>query len=307
MEFPVLFLGAKPKDTPALYSLMNYAGLCLGTWYPMGGFTKITEAVKKVAELSGAKFYTGHAIENFHIKKNSIANVGAALMSCKVDAVIAAADYHHIEQKLLPEEFREYTPDYWDSRVLAPSALIFFLGVKRKINKLNHHNLFFDTDLKLHSEEIYDNPRWPSEPLFYVCCPSKTDSSVAPPGSENLFVLMPLAAGITDTEELREKYFRIILNRINSITGEDIEADIVYKKSYCIKDFIADYNAYKGNAYGLANTLLQTAVFKPSIRSKKIRNLFYAGQLTVPGPGVPPSLISGQVAANELLKHFNLN
>lgn len=307
MEFPVLFLGAKPQDTPALYSLMNYAGLQLGTWYPMGGFAKVTEAVKKLAEQAGATFYTGHAIDNLSIEKKTITRVESNFGSYAADAVIATADYHYVEQKLLPPQFREYSDSYWHSRVLAPSALVFFLGVKKKIKNLNHHNLFFDTDLKVHSEEIYDRPGWPSQPLFYVCCPSKTDTSVAPEGCENLFVLMPLAAGIADKEETREKYFKILMGRIKSITGGDIEAELLYKKSYCINDFVNDYNAYKGNAYGLANTLLQTAIFKPAIRSKKIENLFYAGQLTVPGPGVPPSLISGQVAANELLKYFNLN
>ena len=307
MEFPVLFLGAKPQDTPALYSLMNYAGLQLGTWYPMGGFTKVTEAVRALAEQAGATFYTSHVIDNLPIERKTITRVESNFGSYAADAVIATADYHYIEQKLLPPQFREYSDSYWDSRIMAPSALIFFLGVKKKIKKLNHHNLFFDTNLKVHAEEIYDRPGWPSQPLFYVCCPSKTDPSVAPEGCENLFVLMPLAAGIEDKEETREKYFKILMDRIKSITGEDIETELLYKKSYCINDFVNDYNAYKGNAYGLANTLLQTAIFKPAIRSKKIENLFYAGQLTVPGPGVPPSLISGQVAANELLKYFNLN
>ena len=228
MEFPVLFLGAKPQDTPALYSLMNYAGLQLGTWYPMGGFAKVTEAIKKVAEQAGATFYTGHAIDNLTIERMKIARVESSAGSFAADAVVASADYHFVEQNLLPPQFREYSDSYWNSRVLAPSALVFFLGVKKKLKKLNHHNLFFDTDLKVHSEEIYDRPAWPSQPLFYVCCPSKTDPSVAPEGCENVFVLMPLAAGIADEEKLREKYFKIIMDRIKAITGEELETELLY-------------------------------------------------------------------------------
>jgi phytoene desaturase len=174
--------------------------------------------------------------------------------------------------------------------------------VSKKIKKLIHHNLFFDTSLDVHAREIYETPQWPSQPLFYVCCPSKTDPSVAPEGMENLFLLVPIAPGLQDTEELRQKYYNIIMKRIEDLCDDSILPYVVYNKSYCINDFVADYHAYKGNAYGLANTLRQTAVLKPSLRNKKVTNLFYAGQLTVPGPGVPPALISGQVAAEQLLK-----
>ena len=116
---------------------------------------------------------------------------------------------------------------------------------------------------------------------------------------------MPIATGLEDNETIREKYFTLMMKRLEKKLNETIEQHIAYKKSYCVNDFIIDYNAYKGNAYGLANTLMQTAILKPKIRSKKIRNLFFAGQLTVPGPGVPPSIISGNVVANELLKYLN--
>jgi phytoene desaturase len=220
------------------------------------------------------------------------------------DVIIGSADYHHIEQNLLNTEHRNYTEKYWGEKTFAPSCLIFFVGVNKKIKKLIHHNLFFDTDFEIHSKEIYENPKWPSNPLFYVCCPSKTDPGVAPEGMENLFILVPVATGLIDTEETRQRYFDVLIKRIEKECGDTFSENITYKKSYCINDFVQDYNAYKGNAYGLANTLKQTAVLKPSIKNKKVKNLFYTGQLTVPGPGVPPALISGQISANQVSKYL---
>ena len=304
MEFPVLFLGATPEDTPALYSLMNYAGLKLGTWYPFGGFGKVIDSMKVVAEQKGAQFYFNAVVEKIEVENKKAKSIIVNGEKIDFDGVIASADYHHVENNLLPEEYRNYPEKYWEKKTFAPSCLIFYLGVNKKIKSLNHHTLFFDEALLLHSEEIYKRPQWPSKPLFYVCCPSRSDDNVAPDGHENLFLLMPLAAGLKDSEEIREKYFTILMNRLQTQTGEDILSHIDYKKSYCIKNFVTDYNSYKGNAYGLANTLMQTAILKPGIRNKKIKNLFYAGQLTVPGPGVPPSIISGQIAATQLMKYL---
>lgn len=305
MEFPVLFLGATPENTPALYSLMNYAGLKLGTWYPMGGFGEVIQGMKKVGENLGVKFHLGEPVSQLKVINKSINEVLTSKKSYTFDAVIAAADYEHVESKLLEEKFRNYKPKYWNSRVLAPSCLIFYIGVNKKIPKLHHHNLFFDEDLKVHAAEIYTNPQWPNKPLFYVCCPSKTDDNVAPVGHENLFVLIPIAPNLEDNEALRDKYFNMVMERLETYCDQDIRKAIDYQKSYCVQDFITDYNSYKGNAYGLANTLMQTANLKPSIKNKKLNNLFYAGQLTVPGPGVPPSIISGNVAAQQVNKYLN--
>jgi len=304
MEFPVLFLGAMPEDTPALYSLMNYAGLKLGTWYPMGGFHKIVEGMERIAKEQGVNIYKNEPVTKLAVQQKSVHRVMANGHSMDIDAVVGAADYNHVEQHLLDEQFRNYSPQYWAKKTFAPSSLLFYLGVNKKVPKLQHHTLFFDNNLKLHSEEIYKNKKWPTKPLFYVCCPSKTDYSVAPDGSENLFLLMPIAAGLEDGESIREEYYQVMMERLESYVGEDLRDSIVYKKSYCVSNFIEDYNAYQGNAYGLANTLMQTAHLKPSIKSKKLNNLYFAGQLTVPGPGVPPSLISGQVVAKELLKNL---
>ncbi len=304
LEFPVLFLGARPQDTPALYSLMNYAGLKLGTWYPQGGFGSVIQAMKKVAEINGAVFHFNANVDKINVESSYVNSIEVDGSKIEFDGVIASADYHHVESKLLSPEYRNYVESYWDKRTLAPSCLIFFLGINKKLNSLNHHTLFFDEDLEQHSNEIYTDPQWPHKPLFYVCCPSRSDKEVAPEGHENLFLLMPIAAGLNDTEELREDYFQTMISRLEKHIKDDIVSNIDYKKSYCVNDFISDYNSYKGNAYGLANTLMQTAILKPKIKNKKIENLFYTGQLTVPGPGVPPSIISGKISAEQLLKHL---
>lgn len=305
MEFPILFLGAMPQDTPALYSLMNYAGLKLGTWYPDGGFGKVIKSMMEVAENKGSNFYLNTTVEKIEVKNSLATTIVVNGKEISFDAIIASADYHHVEDKLLPKEFRNYNENYWDKKTFAPSCLIFFLGINKKIKSLNHHTLFFDENIDKHSKEIYKNAQWPTKPLFYACCPSKSDKNVAPAGHENLFLLMPIAVGLEDTEEIREKYFEIMISRLEKQTKENISAHIDFKKSYCVNDFISDYNAYKGNAYGLANTLMQTSILKPKIRNKKIKNLFYAGQLTVPGPGVPPSIISGKIAAEQVQKYLN--
>jgi len=304
MEFPVIFLGAAPKDIPALYSLMNYGGYKLGTWYPMGGFSKIIDAMKNIAESQGTHFYVDSNVQRINVNDKKVSSLTVNNTDIDFDAIIASSDYHHTESTLLPEELRNYTESYWEDRVFAPSCLIFYLGFKEKISNLKHHTLFFENDLDLHTEEIYKDKKWPTKPLFYACCPSKTDASVAPENCENVFLLMPVAPGIQDSEEIREHYFMEMMLRLEKHTGaSDLLLKIDYKKSYCVKDFKEDYNAYKGNAYGLANTLSQTAVLKPSLKNKKVKNLFYTGQLTVPGPGVPPSIISGKIAATEATKN----
>lgn len=301
LEFPILFLGAMPQKTPALYSLMNYADIELGTWYPMGGMYKIIEAFEKIALEQGVKIQRSQEVTGFEYTNKLITHAVTASQKLESDYVVSGADYHHTDQKLI-NGFANYSEKYWDSRAMAPSSLLFYLGIDKKIDNLLHHNLFFDESFEDHAVEIYEKPDWPKAPLFYACCPSKTDPSVAPIGKENIFLLVPLAPNLKDSEEKREAYLQILLDRLEKFTGCEIKNHIVYKRSYCIDDFKKDYNAYKGNAYGLANTLMQTAILKPSLKNKNLNNLFYTGQLTVPGPGVPPSIISGEVVANQVLR-----
>lgn len=306
MEFPVLFLGALPQHTPALYSLMNYADIVGGTWYPEGGMFSIVSAMQSVAEELGVAFRFNEGAEEIVVEKGKAKKVVSANGEYTADAVISGADYHYTEQHLLPQEYRTYNEAWWNKRVLAPSCLLYYVGLNKKLPNLLHHSLFFDVPFDAHGAQIYTEPQWPGAPLFYLNVPSKTDAAVAPEGGENLMFLIPVAAGLQgDTEALRERYFNGLVERLEGRTGESIRDAIVYKKTFSVSDFIADYNSYKGNAYGLANTLMQTAVFKPSCRSKKVKNLFYTGQLTVPGPGVPPSLISGEVVSKELIKSYN--
>lgn len=303
LSFPLLFLGALPENTPALYSLMNYADMKLGTWYPMGGIYKVVEAMYQLAEELGVAFRFGENVRQIDCREGKARAVLTDNASFEAEAVVASADYQFVEQQLLPKHLRSYSPAYWNSRVMAPSCLIFYLGVQRNIPGLEHHMLFFDADFNQHAQALYETRSWPDEPLFYVCCPSVTDHTVAPQGAENLFVLIPVASGIEDTAEIRERYYNLVMERMEHRFGMSLREHVVVNRSYACSDFLNDYNAFRGNAYGLANTLRQTALLKPAMKSRKVENLFYAGQLTVPGPGVPPAIISGQVAATEVLKY----
>jgi phytoene desaturase len=313
LEFPVLFLGALPKDTPALYSLMNFADIKGGTWYPERGMYSIVDAMYTLAKETGVNFRFNENVTAINIKANyatgikseSTKNEENFTHDYSADVVIATADYHFVETQLLPFQLRSYSKAYWDKRVLAPGCLLFYVGLKKKLKNITHHSLFFDVDFEKHGNEIYLSKKWPAEPLFYVSTTSVSDEGVSPEGCENLFFLIPVAAGLMgDTEILRDAYFNKIIKRFEKRIGETVTDYIIYKKTFGPSDFLNEYNAFKGNAYGMANTLFQTAVFKPSCRSKKVKNLFYAGQLTVPGPGVPPALISGEVVTKEVVKHF---
>ncbi len=303
LEFPVLFLGAKPSNTPAFYNFMNYADFGLGTWHPKGGMYKVIEGMVALAEQLGVNFVTNAKVEKIDVDhKNQVNSVQVNGESIPTNLVLSGADYHHTET-LLNSSLRQYSEKYWDNRIFAPSSLLFYVGFDKKIKNVEHHTLFFDTSFDVHAKDIYDTPKWPEKPLFYASFPSITDDSFAPEGKEAATFLIPLAPGIEDTEEIREKYFTIIIERLERLTSQDVKQSIIFKKSYCVNDFIEDYNSYKGNAYGLANILTQTAFLRPKIKSKKVKNLYFTGQLTVPGPGVPPSLISGKIASDLILKN----
>lgn len=301
LHFPVLFLGAKPEDTPALYSLMNYADIKLGTWYPMGGMDQISAAFYKLALELGVKFQFNANVQKIKCENGKAKSILVNGDCIDHEQIIAAADYHFVDQKLLDEPYRSYTHEYWEKRQMSPSSLLYYVGINKKVEGLEHHNLFFDTDFNKHAATIYDDIEWPEDPLFYVCCPSKTDDTVAPEGKENMFILVPIAPGVKDIDDAtKNSYFNQIVERIESRTKQNIKDHVEVKHCYSVNDFKTEYNSFKGNAYGLANTLRQTAFLKPKMKSKKLSNLYFAGQLTVPGPGLPPSIISGQVAA-ELL------
>ncbi len=306
VEWPVLFLGASAKKTSAMYSLMSYADMALGTWYPMGGMHRIIDAMLGVALEQGVEIRLGTRVEALVTKRGRVVGVQTDSEMIECDAVVAAADYHHVEQNLLAGPDRQFREAQWGRKTMSPSSLLFYLGVRGQVDGLQHHTLFFDRDLDAHMRDVYDKPAWPDDPLFYVCAPSKTDPCVAPAGHENLFVLVPLAPGLRDANQEREKIFHNVIRRIEQACGAPLHNRIVYRRDYAMRDFERDYGAYKGNAYGMANTLSQTGPFKPPLRSRKVDNLYFAGQLTVPGPGMPPSLISGELSAGVLKKDLGL-
>ena len=304
LEFPVLFLGAKPSDTPAFYNFMNYADFGLGTFQPKNGFYDVVQAMIKLGESLGVSFYNNSNVTKVITEKNKVIGLEINEKIIKSDIVVSGADYNFTE-KLLPKNLRQYSDKYWDKRTLAPSALLFYIGFNKKLNNIEHHNLIFDTDFDQHAVEIYDDPKWPTNPLLYASFTSKTHKHTAPEGCENGVFLIPIAPNLDDNKETRKKYLDILIKKLEKVTKQNLKSNIIYLKSYCVNDFVDDYNSYKGNAYGLANTLLQTAFLRPKLRSKKVSNLYFCGQLTVPGPGVPPALVSGKLVSDLILKYEN--
>ncbi|WP_142783206.1 phytoene desaturase family protein [Changchengzhania lutea] len=302
LEFPVLFLGAKPSDTPSFYSFMNYADFGLGTFHPKNGMYQVILGMEHLAKSLGVKIKTSAPIDSISIERDVANGVVSNGESFPSDIVLSGADYHHTET-LIDKTYRQYSEAYWSKKTFAPSSLLFYVGFDKKLINVNHHTLFFDVDFDVHAADIYDDPKWPDNPLFYASFPSITDENAAPDGKEAGIFLIPLAPGIEDSEELRTLYFDKIMTRFESLTSQNVKNHVIFQESFCLNDFIKDYNSYKGNAYGMANTLLQTAFLRPKLKSKKVRNLFFTGQLTVPGPGVPPSLISGKLVANLIIKH----
>ncbi len=301
LEFPVLFLGAKPSNTPSFYSFMNFADFGLGTWHPRGGMYEVIKAMHALALELGVTFHLNSAVDKIRVENGQVVGITTKGKTIESDYVLSGADYHHSE-KLLDKQYRQYSETFWSKKTFAPSSLLFYIGFDKKLVNVEHHNLFFDTDFELHAQEIYDHPQWPSDPLFYVNFPSITDPSMAPEGCETGFFLIPIAPGLEDTPQLRDQYFELIIARFEERTGQKVENNIIFKESFCVNDFVEEYNSYKGNAYGMANTLLQTAFLRPKLQSKKVNNLFFTGQLTVPGPGVPPSLISGKLVSELIVK-----
>ena len=301
LEFPVLFLGAKPSKTPSFYNFMNYADFGLGTWHPKTGMFDVVNAMSTLAKELGVKIETNANIEKINVEDGIAKSVVINGKQITSNVILSGADYAHTES-LLAKEYQQYSQKYWESRVFAPSSLLFYVGFDRKLDNITHHKLFFDVDFEQHAKDIYDAPKWPSNPLFYANFPSLTDLTCAPDGMETGFFLIPLAIGIEDTPELRQEYFDKIIDRFESLTQQNVRKNIIFTESFCKNDFIEDYNSYKGNAYGMANTLLQTAFLRPKLKSKKVKNLYFTGQLTVPGPGVPPALISGKLVSELIMK-----
>ena len=302
LEFPVIFLGAKPSRTPLFYRFMNYADMQLGTWHIMGGFGMLSKSMETLATSLGVKVHTGIHVNKISITGNKAVSIEYSKNSdgqtevAEADLIVSSADYHFTET-LLDAPYRNYSEKYWQKKVFAPSALLYYVAIDKKLTGLTHHTLFFDTDFTLHAETIYDSGSWPADPLFYGSFPSITDSSLAPEGKECAIFLIPIAPGLKESEQVREQYYNQIMDRLERLTGQEVRKHVLFWESYGVRDFVKDYHSYKGNAYGLANILTQTAFLKPKMENRRVGNLLYTGQLTVPGPGIPPSIISGKVVA----------
>jgi 1-hydroxy-2-isopentenylcarotenoid 3,4-desaturase len=300
LEYSMVFLGGAPDNTPALYNIMSHVDLVMGVWYPMGGMGAVVRAMQRLAEAAGARFLFDRPVRRIVVRDGRATGVETDEGVIDADIVLANADYHHVETRLLEPRHRQYSARYWETRVIAPSAFVLYLGLDRPVDGLAHHTLFLQHDWMKHFNTIFKRPAWPDRPSYYVCAASKTDPTVAPEGTENIFVLVPVAAGLEDTDAGRERFATMILDDLEAQIGETIRDHIVVRRSFAHRDFSARYNAYKGTALGLAHTLRQTALFRPRHKSKALEGVYFTGHYTHPGVGVPMTLISSQLVAEEI-------
>ncbi len=305
LEYAMVFLGTDPADAPALYSIMSHVDLELGVFFPEKGMAGVAQGMAALCRQLGVTLVTDAEVTSITGSKDRADRVITADgTTYEADVVVASGDYHHMETQLLSSEHRTYSRRYWDSRVLAPSMFIAYLGIGRKLQGLEHHNLYFKEHWTDHFKTIFQTPSWPGDPCFYLSCISKTDSSSAPEGCENVFLLVPTAPGLEDSDRQREDYLNHVLAHVKRITGEDLTKDVEVQRIFTQRDFITDYHAFKGTALGLSHTLRQTAVFRPASRSRHLKNLFYAGQYTHPGVGVPMVLIAAENVTGEIRKIY---
>lgn len=306
LEYAIGFLGGAPDKTPSFYHLVSHADLTMGVYYPQGGMRRVVESVYQLAQSYGAKFVFNQTVENLEVEDNIIKSVHTSNTVYNPDLVIMNADYHHSEIELLPVKNQSYNERYWESRTLSPSAMVIYLGIDKRIDKLAHHNLFLNKDWEEGFDKVFDPEKaaWPEYPSYYVNVPSSTDKSAAPAGSDTLYILVPLAHTLEDTPQLREEFFNRIIDDLESKIGYNIRENIVVKKIFALKDFKNRYNAYKGTAFGLTHTLKQTALWRPAHHSKKVKNLYYTGQYTHPGIGVPMTMVSSQIVYKDIKNKY---
>ena len=300
LEFTMVFIGGNPKQTPGLYALMSSIVLDRGVWYPMGGIGMIVRALQELGQAKGVRYEYGCPARGIRASDGRASEVLTDLGAFPADVVISNADYHHTETMLLDRNVRTYDDKFWRRRVLSPSAFILYIGLDRRLDGLLHHNLYFEKNWDIHFDAVFRNPAWPERFSYYVSCPSKTDPSVAPPGMENLFFLVPVAPGMDDTDDMREAFAGRVLDHFEQMTGQTIRRNMVVRRIFSQQDFIADYNTYKGTAFSLSHTLFQTAVFRPRRRSRRLTNLYFTGQYTHPGVGMPMVFIAAELTAKRV-------
>jgi len=309
LEYTLVFLGSEPKKTPALYNIMNFIDFHYGVYYPKGGIYTIIDSLKSMNDTHGTTIHTNTGVSEIIIENKTATGVrleNGEIMNA--DYIISNADLHFTETKLIAEKKHQTFPEkYWDKAVMGPSAFIMYLGLDREVPNLTHHNLRFAQNWKENFKELFDEPALPTDPSYYVCKPTHTDTNIAPKGKDILFMLVPIAAGMTITDDMKKSYRDKIIGMMKTdLNLPDLEESIVYEKSYWGDDFGRDYNAYKGTALGMAHTLKQT-LLRPGNKSKKVKNLFYVGAGTNPGIGMPICLISAELMYKRLegIKHPN--
>lgn len=304
LEFMTVFMGGSPQNIPGMYTLLMHVDMGLNIWYPMGGFGAVARAFERLGTSMGVEYVYNTPVQEIIVKNGSVTGVrtdDGLVLDC--DVVVANADYHHVQTKLLPKTRADISPSAWQQKVLSPSGLIISLGVSKQLPGLQHHNLFFDTDWDAHFRAAFTDKHWSVSPLFYLCVPSKTDPAVAPLGSENLFVLAPQSAGIEPTQHQLDSTVDAIIDRIQQRAGTEFKGSIVAKDVRTQKYFTNVFNAYQGNAFGLAHTLRQSALFRPPLKARKVHGLYFAGQYTNPGTGVPMVVLSGKTVAQVVQKY----
>jgi phytoene desaturase len=307
LEYSIGFIGGSPQNTPALYYIMNHVDFNLGVWYPAeGGISRVVQAMVDLGIEYGVRFRYDSEVTKLDIEDGKVNKIYFGDDTLEPDILVVNADYPHFEINLLGDKNQSYDVKYWDSRVIAPSALVLYIGLNKKLDKLEHHNLFLTKDWDQGFENVFDpkKARWPETPSYYINVTSKNDDTVAPEGGETIFVLVPLAPDLIDTPEIREKYYHKLVSHIETLAEEPIIGHEIVKKIYSVNDYRKDYNAYKGTALGLTHTLMQTALFRPSHKSRKVDNLYYTGHYTHPGIGMPMCIISSQVLAKTIERRY---
>ncbi|OYR81248.1 phytoene dehydrogenase [Halorubrum sp. E3] len=300
MQYTLVFLGGSPTNTPALYNLMSHVDYNMGVYYPEGGIGAVVDGIVELAEGLGVEFITDAEVTGIEGRYGAFAVDTENGERYLADRVVSDADYAHTEQELLPERKRQYTEEYWESRTYAPSAFLLYLGVEGDVPNLEHHTLVLPTDWDGHFAQIFDDPEWPDDPAYYLCVPSKTDDTVAPEGHSNLFALVPIAPGLADTPEIRNRYRDLVIDDIAENTDTDLRGRIVVEETFSVDDFADRYNSYAGSALGLAHTLTQTSLLRPPHTSDAVDGLYFTGSTTTPGIGVPMCLISGGLTAEAM-------
>lgn len=302
LSYSSMWIGSSVKELSAFYNALTYTNMKEGLWFPKGGIYSLVQAMEQIALKQGVELHYDSDVKSFNLIKGKVLSAMVDKRSFYADYFVASADYHHVDRQLLVSDFSNYSERYWEKQKLAPSALIFYIGIKKKVPGLKHHNLFFDSDLEKHSSEIFQKPKWPDMPVFYVCCPSKTDRGMAPTGSDSLIVQIPVASGLEDHGKVREHYYNMVIRRLEKILKTNIRNHIGFHRTFAVSDFAREYNAYKGNALGLLPNRRILLPRKLRMHSKRVPNLLYTGHMSSPGPGIPFALHSGEVLAKKLYR-----